>query len=186
MKPLLFVLLLLVVLAAAALIVLRKDGLLRGAVSGPWPFYAKRPLSQPEQVLYHRLVAALPAHVVLAQVQVSRVLGVKKGFDFRVWNNRVHQLSYDFVVCAKDFTVLAAIELDDRSHEGAGRAERDRRKDKATLDAGIRLLRWHVKAMPDLSAIRRTFSEQPLGDAQQTASASRRESEAKLSVQHHA
>src|SRR5262245_27505507 len=46
----------------------------------PWPFYAKRPLTQVEQVLYHRLVKSLPEHIVLAQVQVSRVLGVKRGF----------------------------------------------------------------------------------------------------------
>lgn len=38
----------------------------------PWPFYAKRPLTQPEQVLYWRLLKALPHHVVLAQVQCSR------------------------------------------------------------------------------------------------------------------
>ena len=60
----------------------------------------------PDQVLYHRLVKALPEHIVLAQVQVSRVLGVKKGFDFRAWNNRINRLSYDFVVCAKDASVV--------------------------------------------------------------------------------
>jgi hypothetical protein len=57
--------------------------------SGPWPFYLKRILTQPEQVLYHRLVKALPNHIVLAQVQVSRVLGVKRGSRFHEWNNRV-------------------------------------------------------------------------------------------------
>jgi hypothetical protein len=44
-----------------------------------WPFYVKRLLTQPEEVLYHRLVKSLPNHVVLAQVQMSRVLGVKEG-----------------------------------------------------------------------------------------------------------
>src|SRR4051812_4207647 len=55
----------------------------------------------PEQVLYHRLVAALPGEIVLAQVQLSRVLGVKKGFNFNAWHNRINRLSYDFVVCGK-------------------------------------------------------------------------------------
>jgi len=45
----------------------------------------------------------------LAQVQVSRVLGVKSGHKFHEWNNRINRLSYDFVVCAKDASVLAAI-----------------------------------------------------------------------------
>jgi very-short-patch-repair endonuclease len=134
--------------------VLKKLGLLRPTQAGPWPFYAKRPLTQPEQVLYHRLIAALPEHIVLAQVQVSRVLGVKKGFNFYEWNNRINRLSYDFVVCKKDSTVLAVIELDDRSHEAANRAETDRKKEKATADAGIRLIRWHVRSLPSEELIR--------------------------------
>jgi len=60
MKTFLVALILLVVLAAYALVVVRKRGPLTG-LTGEWPFFAKRPLSQPEQVLYHRLVKAVPA-----------------------------------------------------------------------------------------------------------------------------
>lgn len=123
-----------------------------------WPFFAKRPLSRPEQVLYHRLVNALPEHIVLAQVQVSRILGVKKGFKFHEWNNRINRLSYDFVVCSKDSTVLAAIELDDKSHDASDRIETDKKKERATLAAGVRLLRWHVKSLPDKAAIQAAFA----------------------------
>jgi hypothetical protein len=124
-----------------------------------WPFYAKRPLSQPEQVLYHRLVRALPDHIVLAQVQVSRVLGVKKGFSFHEWNNRINRLSYDFVVCSRDSTVVAAIELDDKSHEAASRIATDQKKNRATASAGVRLIRWNVRALPDTETIQQTFSD---------------------------
>lgn len=126
-----------------------------------WPFYAKRPLSQPEQVLYHRLVQALPGRIVLAQVQVSRVLGVKKGFDFYEWNNRIDRLSYDFVVCAMDSSVLAVIELDDKSHESESRRRTDAKKNRATSAAGIRLIRWNVKAIPDQDFIREAFADLP-------------------------
>lgn len=156
MKTLLLVVVLLAVLAVAILAALKKKGLL-GTEKGPWPFYAKRPLSQPEQVLYHRLVKALPEHIVLAQVQVSRVLGVKKGHSFHEWNNRINRLSYDFVICAKDSTVLAAIELDDKTHEANARAATDAKKDKATASAAVRMLRWHVKSLPDEAAIRAEF-----------------------------
>ena len=155
---LLSLVLVLLLFALAVLVILKKRGL-PAAADGPWPFYAKRPLSQPEQVLYHRLVKALPEHIVLAQVQVSRVLGVKKGFKFNEWNNRINRLSYDFVVCTKDSTVLAAVELDEKSHETASRAETDQKKDKATSSAGVRLIRWHVKALPDQAAIQAAFSE---------------------------
>ena len=46
---------------------------------GVWPFYFKAPLSQSELIIHHRLVRGLPDHIVLARVQVSRVLGIKKG-----------------------------------------------------------------------------------------------------------
>ncbi len=125
-----------------------------GGGDAPWPFYAKRVLSPPEQVLYHRLVAALPEQIVLAQIQVSRVLGVKKGHNFMEWNNRINRLSYDFLVCGKDATVIAAIELDDKTHTKADRIETDQKKDKATSAAGVRLIRWNVKDLPDAATIR--------------------------------
>lgn len=152
MKTLGFVVVLLVV-AVVALALLRRKERLSGA-SREWPFYAKRPLSQPEQVLYHRLLRALPQYIVLAQVQVSRVLGVKKGFNFHQWNNRINRLSYDFVICSKDAVVLVVIELDDRSHEHPTRIETDLKKDRATAAAGVRLVRWHVNALPDEATIR--------------------------------
>lgn len=124
-------------------------------ISGPWPFYLKRLLTQPEQVLYHRLVKALPNHIVLAQVQVSRVLGVKKGSRFQEWNNRINCMSYDFVICDKSAAVIAAIELDDKSHESERRKDTDAKKTKATVDAGLKLVRWQVKALPDEAAIQR-------------------------------
>ena len=48
--------------------------LARGETNEIWPFYAKRPLSTPEQVLYFRLVEALPEHIILAQVQTITLL----------------------------------------------------------------------------------------------------------------
>src|SRR6266853_1834825 len=152
------VILLIFALVVFLAILKRRNRLAAG--SRPWPFYVKRLLTQPEQVLYHRLVKSLPNHVVLAQVQMSRVLGVKKGFNFHQWNNRINRMSYDFVVCTKDSTVVAAIELDDKSHESSSRAETDKKKEKATSSAGVRLIRWHVKALPDKADIQAAFAEE--------------------------
>ena len=156
----LFVVLVLLFLLVAILVIAKRSGLLTGAGPAVWPYYVKKPLTQPEQVLYHRLVRALPEHIVLAQVQVSRVLGVKKGFNFHEWNNRINRMTYDFVVCAKDASALAAIELDDSSHDAPSRQAADKKKDKATSDAGLRLIRWHVKSLPDEGAIRQEFAAQ--------------------------
>lgn len=159
MKTLMFVLAAFLALVTFAVVsVIRKRAAEAAANDDEaWPFYAKRPLSQPEQVLYHRLVAALPDRIVLAQVQLSRVMGVKKGFSARAWMNRINRMSFDFVVCLKDSTVVAAIELDDRSHAAQDRIEADVKKSRAAGAAGIRLVRWNVKALPDDNDIRGAF-----------------------------
>lgn len=163
MKSLPWILIALVVIAlfAAVILVIRKRRSRAKASEGAWPFYVRRPLSQPEQVLYHRLIRALPNHIVLAQVQVSRILGVKKGANFREWSNKIDRLSDDFVVCGKDSGVLAVIELDDRSHESKSRASVDERKNKATVDAGLRVIRWHVGSLPDEETIRTQLAVLP-------------------------
>ena len=119
-----------------------------------WPFFAKKPLSPPEQVLYFRLVRALPDQIVLAQVQLSRILGVKKGDNYQSWLNRISQLSADFVVCAKDASVL--VELDDASHQSERRREADRRKTRALEAASLKIIRWKVTQLPDEAIIRST------------------------------
>jgi hypothetical protein len=157
MKSALLVVSILIAAFIAGLLVARKFGLVGGTSPSRWPFHARKPLSNPEQALYRRLVGALPDHIVLAQVQVSRVLGVKKGFKSREWNNRSDRLSYDFVICGKDCTVIAAVELDDRSHDSESRRGVDARKDKASADAGLRLVRWRVGTMPTKEEIEREF-----------------------------
>ena len=120
-----------------------------------WPFYLKRPLTRPEQVLYFRLTNALPEHIVLAQMQLSRFLGVEKGYDFRAWYNRINRMSADFLVCGKDATVLVAIELDDKTHEAEYRQLTDAKKEKALSAAGVKLIRWRTTDLPDDTTIRR-------------------------------
>lgn len=122
-----------------------------------WPFYAKKPLSQAEQVLYFRLVHALPEHIILAQVQLSRLLGVKKGNNYQAWFNRINRLSADFVVCNRDSSIVAVIELDDATHQKEGRQATDAKKDRAMASAGVRVVRWHAKSIPDIVAIQSAF-----------------------------
>lgn len=152
------------VVAIFVVVALVAAQLKKSAADGEWPFYAKKPLSNPELVLYFRLRQALPNHIVLAQVALSRILGVKKGHNFGEWFNRINRMSADFVVCAKDAAILAVIELDDSSHERNDRKAADKKKDKALSAAGIRVVRWNVKALPDEGGIRAMFSH-----AQQSA-----------------
>lgn len=121
----------------------------------PWPLSPKRPLSEVEQTLYHRLVKALPEHIILAQVQLSQLLSVRQGYNFQEWNSRISQLCADFVVCARDATVIAVIELDAGNRDRGERLAADQRAHKALASANIRLLRWQAWALPDEESIRR-------------------------------
>ena len=144
-----------IVVAALALMAARVFG--RGSETVNWPLYARKPLSQPEQVLYFRLCEALPEYVVLAQVEITRVVGIKKGRFELPLRNRLRGMTLDFVVCLKDATVVAAIELDDKSHDGQRARERDAKKDKALAAAGIPLKRWRTRQLPSIQEVRDAF-----------------------------
>ncbi len=150
-------LLVIVVVAVVAILAVVKAKSQSGVGDDVWPYYAKKPLSQPEQVLYFRLVQALPDHIVLAQVQLSRLLGVKKGNNYQAWFNRINRMSADFVVCKKDSSIVAVIELDDATHQKEDRQAADAKKDKALSSADIRVVRWQVKSIPDITAIQAAF-----------------------------
>lgn len=155
-----FVLLLVLLIAVAVIAITLKTHAAKGKTDDePWPLYAKKPLSEPEQVLYHRPVQALPECIVLGQVQLSRFLGVKKGSKRAAWHNRISQKSADFVVCLKDCTVVAVVELDDATHERSARQAADATKNKALESAGVTILRWNVKSLPDEGAIRQAFTQ---------------------------
>lgn len=114
-------------------------------------YRAKRVMTEVEQKLYHRLRRALPNRVVLAQVGLSRIIESTSDDigEFRA----ISQKSVDYLVLAADSSVIAAIELDDSSHNKRDRKKADATKDAALASAGVRMIRWHVRNIPDVEAI---------------------------------
>lgn len=124
------------------------------ALDRPWPLQAAPTLlSAPEQVLYRRLVEALPHHIVLCQVHLLQALQFKRGGWNRGLANRINQLSVDFLIVRPDTSIVAAVELDDGSHGRADRREADARKTHALKSADIPLFRWQARQMPDGAAL---------------------------------
>ena len=149
--------LLLVLLLFAGLIALARKGLFtKGRAVGAhhWPVFPKQLLTPVEQQLYQRLIRAFPEHVVLAQVAFSQLVGVKKGENFTAIWNRYNRLTADFVVCNKDFSIAAVLELDDRSHDHPSRQDVDRRKAAICEAARIPLHRLNVNPLPNESVLR--------------------------------
>jgi hypothetical protein len=68
-------------LIGAAVILLKLDFFAPRRIehqADEWPVFARRVLSAAEQKCFHRLRAACPEHVVLAQVSMIQILGVKR------------------------------------------------------------------------------------------------------------
>src|SRR6202140_4282061 len=76
-------------------------------------------------------------------------------------SNRFRQLVADFVVCARDFTAVAVIELDDRSHRRNAQRERDQRKDRFLQAAGIKVIRVAVSDIPSEAALKALVAATP-------------------------
>jgi very-short-patch-repair endonuclease len=66
-------------------------------------------------------------------------------------------MTVDFLICLPDSTIVAAIELDDATHNTAERVIADAKKSKALQSAGIMLLRF--QDLPSERELRQVFLE---------------------------
>jgi hypothetical protein len=112
-----------------------------------WEPHATRILSRGERDAYGVLLRALPDHMMLAQVPLSRFLKVPTRYSYAEWLKRVGQLSADLVVCDRSSEVLAVVEVRSaqESERSQQRLERMRRVLKA---AQIQLLVWQEGDLP--------------------------------------
>lgn len=96
--------------------------------------------------------------VVLGKMRIADVLRPKKGLSRSDWQkafNRISAKHFDFVVCTPDtLSVIAVVELDDRSHSKKKREERDEFVERACASAGITLHRVKAEAAYNIGALR--------------------------------
>jgi hypothetical protein len=132
----------------------------------PWPVAERKLLTERERSLYQSLLTLYPDHKLFIQVALSQLVDVHRNHpDRESIRNRYKQLVADFVLCRSDLSVVAVVELDDRSHERADRRDADARKNKAFADAGIRLIRIPAGKLPPIEKLRELVdTDRPLGD----------------------
>jgi very-short-patch-repair endonuclease len=154
----LIVLLLLLVAVAVAFALLKKR-----AAKGPvgFPYQSKDVLCSPAE---RSFIGALDKIVgenyrIFAKVRLADIIDIQKGLSASARQsafNRISRKHIDFIVCnANDLSIIGAIELDDKTHRGKGRQERDQFLDKTLKAAGVPLLR--IKAQSAYS-IKEIFS----------------------------
>lgn len=121
-------------------------------------------LTEPEQVLFHRLCEAFPDKHVFPQVALNQVVGVASSVPDKrqraVLVNQIQGKALDFLVCGPDTAALLAIELDEKSHDRADRRRADQQKAAALASAGIKLVRFNVAQLPDTAALAALLQEE--------------------------
>ncbi len=120
-----------------------------------WPVAARSLLTKRERELYERLLGLFPDHRLFIQVALSQLIDVPETHPDRMSiRNRFSQLVADFVLCRSDLSIVAVIELDDRSHRRPDRQAADGRKNKVLADAGLRLIRIPEGTVPSADRLK--------------------------------
>jgi len=90
---------------------------------------------------------------IFAKVGLADIIDVQKELSVSSRQSALSRITgkhIDFIVCnANDLSIIGAIELDDKTHRGRGRQERDQFIDKALKAAGVPVLR--IKAQSSYS-----------------------------------
>ncbi len=128
-----------------------------------WPPQAVRVMTLPERLAFGTLRRALPRHLVLAQVPLSRFISVPASNSYSQWLNRAGRLNVDLLVCDSSSKVIAAIEV--RSADQTQRSmARHNRLAQVLQAAGVKVHVWHDNDLPSIAAVREMFKNSK-GDA---------------------
>jgi MYXO-CTERM domain-containing protein len=117
---------------------------------------AKPLLTANETEFLYRLRRALPGHHVFPQVSFAAFITDDGKLSTKArWSVRAKfdRKIADFVICDRNLTVLALVELDDRTHV----ASADRQRDALTRAAGYQTLRFQSKQKPSEAEIAALF-----------------------------
>ena len=95
---------------------------------------------------------------IFAQVRIADVLYPKYPRFTRerqIAFNKIASKHFDYLLCdKKTLAIVAAIELDDKSHQREDRKNRDSFLDNACRSAGLKLIRFSCKSDYQLTAVR--------------------------------
>jgi len=121
-----------------------------------WPPQAVRVMTLGERQAYEILRRALPGHVVLAQVPLSRFISVPTRFPYSQWLQRAGRLGVDLLVCDFSSRAVAAVEVR-TSDESARSAKRHQRLVEVLRAAGVTVHEWNEDALPSVAQARESF-----------------------------
>ncbi|CAM2907580.1 DUF2726 domain-containing protein [Shewanella loihica] len=99
---------------------------------------------------------------ILGKVRIADVITPEKGMTRQHWQNAFNKISakhFDYLLCDKQtLDVIAAIELDDKSHKQAKTIARDQLVEDACRTAGLPLIRFDAKRGYHVESVRTTIA----------------------------
>jgi Protein of unknown function (DUF2726) len=125
-----------------------------------WPPQAVRVMTLGERQAFEVLRRALPGHLVLAQVPLSRFVSVPTRNPYQQWLQRAGRLAVDLLVCDFSSRAVAAIEV--RTAEESERsAKRHKRLMEVLRAAGVVVHEWNEDELPSIAEVRELFAARP-------------------------
>jgi hypothetical protein len=114
-----------------------------------WPPQPTRVLTNAERLAYLSLKNALPDHIILAQVPLSRFIKVPTRKPYSEWLRRVGFMSVDLLICDAESQVIGAVEIRSQpAPETARSHKRHKRMENVLAAADIPLHIWFESAIP--------------------------------------
>ncbi len=111
---------------------------------------------------------------IFGKVRVADVLAPEKGMSKKSWRiafNKISSKHFDYVLCKKsDLSVVAVVELDDKSHRGSRAKSRDSFLEKACSSAGLTLVRFPAKASYQVQSVRDSLHKVIFPESDQNSS----------------
>lgn len=122
-----------------------------------WPPQAVRVMTLGERQAYEVLKRALPGHLILAQVPLSRFVSVPTRNPYQLWLQRAGRLAVDLLICDFSSRAVAAIEV--RTAEESQRtAKRHQRIVEVLRAAGVTVHEWNEDDIPSIAEARELFA----------------------------
>jgi hypothetical protein len=124
---------------------------------GGLPYFSKEfLLSKGELAFYDVLRRSVPPGIGISmKVRLADVIGCSGAAWKEGYGGKITQKHLDFVLFDIETTrIVAAVELDDRSHRRADRQERDGFLEQAMAAAGVRIVRVSAAASYDARRLR--------------------------------
>jgi hypothetical protein len=121
-----------------------------------WPPQAVRVMTLGERQAFEVLKRALPGHVILSQVPLSRFISVPTRNPYQLWLQRAGRLAVDLLVCDYSSRAVAAVEVR-TADESKRSARRHQRLVQVLRAAGVQVFEWDEDALPDVVAARELF-----------------------------